>query len=445
MMTKAIRLMMLCVLCFWNPWEAVQAANVTYINISNPLLKKTPIAVTEFKSFNGHAAEVLAGQKAVQILTDALNFTGYLKTMDPMAFLANPARTGIQLGEINFRDWTGIGAELLITGGIAETQGNVRMELRLFDTFNTKLLVGKVYTGSESQIRKMIHLFCSEISYVLTGKYGIFNTEIAFVSTVNGSKEIFTCDFDGQNIRQITSHKSISLSPSWSSDGQWLAYVSYARGKPDIYIRHVKENRGSIVNFKGMNISPSWMPGQQKLAAALSFSGDQEIYLLTLKGEVIKRITDSWGIDVSPKFSPDGRKIAFTSKRAGTPQIFIQDIETGGVQRLTFNGQNNTSPAWSPDGSRIAYVGIRGNEIDIFVMNIDSGTVVQLTANSGDNEDPAWSSDGSMLVFTSTREGGVPGIFVMNASGTDQRRLLKMSGKQTQPNWSVSDSPKEGM
>ena len=432
----------LFIVCFWVP----VCHGVTYINISNPLLKKSPIAVPEFKAFSNSAEEVKDGKTAVQILNEALNFTGYLKTMDPVAFLANPAQSGIQLSEINFRDWTGIGAELLITGGVlVESPGNVKFELRLFDTFNSKLLVGKVYTGPESQIRRMIHMFCSEISFVLTGKYGVFNTEMAFVSTVDGNKEIFTCDFDGQNIKQITSHKNISLSPSWSSDGKWLAYVSYAKGKPDLYIKNLKENRGAIVNLKGMNISPDWMPGQLKLAAALSFSGDQEIYLLTINGEVIKRLTDSLGIDVSPKFSPDGQKIAFTSKRAGTPQIYIQDIGSGSVKRLTFEGLNNTSPAWCPDGRKIAYVGIEKNRINIFVMSIDSGVPVQLTADSGDNEDPVWSPDGSMLAFTSSREGGVPRIYVMNASGTDQRRLLNMSGKQTQPDWSISDSTREGM
>jgi len=427
---------LLIILC--QPFS-LHAQTPNYITI-NPFIKKTPVAVTEFKAFNGHDAEVKAGKTAKQILTRAVDFTGYLKTMNPVAFLSNPADSGIQLGQINFRDWTGIGAELMITGGIEEAQGKVKLKLRLFDTFNTKLLVGKVYTGPQSQIRKMIHLFCSEISYVLTGKWGVFSSKIAFVSTVKGKKEIFSCDFDGQNIKQITFHKSICLSPSWSFDGKWLAYVSYARGGPQIFVKNLKEKRGSIINYKGMNISPDWMPKQLKLAAALSFSGDQEIYLLTIKGEIIKRVTKSWGIDVSPKFSPDGKKIVFTSKRNGTPQIYIKDIESKRVKRLTFKGKNNTSSTWSPDGKKIAYVGIEDNHINIFIINIDSGMPVLLTMNTGDNEDPSWSPDGSMIVFTSTRESRIPRIFVMNASGTDQRRLLKLNGKQTQPDWSMSKS-----
>lgn len=417
---------------------SADAKKYQYININNPFMKKTPVAVTDFKAFTGHATEIRDGRMAKQILTDALNFTGYLKTMNPVAFLSNPAVTGIQLGQINFRDWTGIGAELLITGGIKEQGGQVKLELRLIDTFNKKMLTGTVYTGPQSTIRTMIHKFCSEISLALTGKPGVFNTKIAFISTVNKNKEIFVCDFDGKNIKQVTNYKSITLSPSWSHDGQWLSYVSYKRGRPEIFIKNLDENRGAIVNFKGMNITPVWMPDQLQLAGTLSFSGDQEIYLLTIKGEIIKRVTNSWGIDVSPSFSPDGKKIAFTSKRAGTPQIYIKEINSGKVQRLTFKGLNNTSPAWSPDGKKVAYVGIEDNKINIFVIDIESGMPVQMTMNQGDNEDPSWSPDGSMITFTSTRGGGEPRIFVMNASGTDQRRLLQIRGRQSQPDWSKS-------
>ncbi len=415
----------------------VQAQDYDYINISNPFLNKTPVAVTRFKTFNGHEEEVAQGVKAEQILTAGLDFTGYLKVMDPVAFLADPAESGIQLGQINFRDWTGIGAELLVTGGIEEAEGQVKLELRLMDTFNTKLLVGKIYSGPTAHLRGMVHRFCAEVAKALTGNYGVFGSKIAFVSTVKGNKEIFTCDFDGFNPVQVTRHKSISLSPAWSSDGQWLAYVSYARGKPDIYIKNLKDNIGSIINYKGINISPDWMPGELKLAATLSYQGNQEIYLLTREGEIIKRVTKSWGSNVSPKFSPDGSALAFTSSRTGNPQIYIQAADSQEAQRITFNGKYNTSPAWSPDGKKIAYVGIEQNKINIFVIPVDPfiGTPVQLTVNQGDNEDPCWSPDGSLIVFKSTREGGTAHLFVMTAAGTDQRRLLGMAGAQSEPDW----------
>ena len=419
-------------------FESVLAKTYDHVNINNPFLNKTPIAVTEFKTIKGSAQESADAEFAHSLLQDTLAFTGYLKVLPLNSFLSNPAITGIQLGQIQFKNWTGIGAELLITGGIELNANEVKLKLRLFDTFKSKLLVGRSYTGPRSSVRKMIRYFCSEVSHVLTGNWGVFNSKLTFVSTVGGNKEIFVSDFDGYNPKQITRHKNISLSPAWSHDGQWIAYVSYAKGKPDIYVKNLKGKRGAIVNYKGTNISPTWMPNQLKFAAALSFSGNQEIYMLTRKGEIIKKITRSWGINVSPRFSPDGKKIAFTSNRAGTPQIYVKDLESNEVHRVTYHGKYNTSPSWSPDGESIAYVGIEKNRINIYVIRLDSPSdlPMQLTMDQMDNEDPSWSPDGSLIVFTSNRKGGVSKLFVMTAAGTDQRQLVELNGKQTQPNWS---------
>ena len=442
-MIKLFRTIFCFVTCFTifillsNPFNGF-CSDYTYINISNPLLRKIPIAVPDFKNLSKNVQEIRYGKDALNILIHDLDFTGYLKTMDKKSFLQDPSKTGISGAEINFKDWTSIGAELLVTGGILVSGNIVTLKLRLFDPFKGSLLVGKVYTGHMSDIRKMVHRFSSEISYKLTGKRGVFSSKIAFVSKFKQHKEIFVCDFDGYNPVQVTHLKSITLSPSWSSDGKYLAYTSFARGKPDIYIKNLKEKRGVLVAFKGINITPDWVPGKFAFAACLSFSGDQEIYLLTGKGKIIKRLTENWGIDVSPAFSPDGKKMAFVSKRSGTPQIYIKNLSTGNVTRLTFQGRYNTSPAWSPSGDKIAYVGVVKDEINIYTIGIDGSESVQLTSDTGDNEDPAWSPDGNLIVFTSNREG-VSRIYVMTAVGNDQRRLLKIKGAQSEPDWSLGN------
>ncbi len=411
--------------------------DVTILNINNPSIRKIPMAIPGFKQFLKGETIDQDSLKAQKLLKDALNFTGYLKIIDERAYLANPSETGIARKDIDFLDWTGIGAELLITGGISVEGNKVKLWLRLFDTFDARLLVGKIYTGVRKDLRPMIHRFCGEVSKKLTGKRGVFGSKIAFVSRVNGKKEIFACEFDGYNPRQITFHKSISLSPAWSSDLRWIAYTSYAGGKPDIYIKNLKEKRGAIINKKGMNIAPAWLPGQFVLAASLSFSGDPEIYLLTGRGKIIKRVTDSWGIDVSPKFSPDGRKIVFVSRRRGSPQIFIKNLDTNQIRRLTFEGGYNTSPAWSPNGDRIVYVGIRDGRTDIYTIGVEGDFPMQLTDNAGVNEDPSWSPDGSLIVFSSTRQSGRAKLFVMTATGGEQRKLLRFKGEQTDPDWSM--------
>jgi TolB protein len=69
------------------------------------------------------------------------------------------------------------------------------------------------------------------------------------------------------------------------------------------------------------------------------------------------------------------------------------------------------------------------------MIGLDGNGLIQLTRTAGDNEDPSWSPDGSLITFTSTREGRSR-IFVMTATGGEQRRLLLMEGAQTDSEWS---------
>ncbi len=415
-------------------------AGYDYVDINNPFLRKIPIAIPQFKAISGTAGEFEVSHSASKLLTETLAFTGYFKVLDPAAFLFDPQKDGIVAPNINFKNWTTVGAELLITGGVLRTADLVEMELRLYDTFKGKLIVGKRYRGQVADQRRMIHRFCSEVVYQLTGRHGIFGSKIAFVSSSSGNKEIYTCDFDGFDPKPFTHNKSINLSPAWSSDGRWIAFTSYVKGNPDLYIKNVIEKRGSVVSRPGINISPAWLPGKFELAATLSFNGDQEIYLLTGRGKIIKKLTNMPGIDVSPAWSPDGKQMAFVSKRSGTPQIYIKNIISGEVHRLTYDGRHNTQPAWSPRGDKIAYTALVKGQINIRVIDVDGNGLLQLTDGPGDNESPSWSPDGSLIAFSSTR-GGPSKIYVMTAFGTDQRRLLDLPGQQSEPRWSANILP----
>ncbi len=410
------------------------AGKYDYIDINNPLLKKVPIAIPLFKPVTGNASESETAQTGANMLSDMLAFTGYFKILDRGSFLVDAQKSDVAAPM--FKGWTTVGAELLVTGAVSLNNTQLEMELRLFDTYNERQLIGRKYNGNVKDLRTMIRRFCSEIMELLTGSRGLFESQIAFISSGAAGKEVYICDFDGYGPTQITHNKNINLSPAISYDGKWVAYTSYAKGKPDLFIQNISDNRTSVVDKKGMGISPAWVPGKFELAASLSFSGDPEIYLLTGTGKVINRLTDSPGIDVSPTFSPDGSKMAFVSRRGGTPQIYVQNMNSGYAERLTFQGNNNTQPEWSPKGDKIVYTALaKGNGFNICVIGADGKGELQLTYAQGDNESPSWSPDGSMIAFSSTREG-ISRIYVMTAYGADQRRLMSSPGQQSEPKWS---------
>lgn len=409
------------------------------IDITKPFLRKIPLAIPLFKNATGFGEQKSQSEKAADFLSDTLDFTGYFKILDRGAFLFDPERNDVTLANLNFQNWTVVGAELLITGYYELRNDTVSIELRLFDTFRARRVLGKKYSGSLSNQREIILRFCSDVINYLTGSQGVFGSKIAFVSNGTGNKEIYTCDFDGYDPRRLTNNNTITLFPAWSTDGKWMAFTSYKDGNPDLYIRNLSLGQETKIAKQGINITPAWLPKKLELAATLSFSGDQEIYLLTGSGKIIKRLTDSRGIDVSPSWSPDGNQFAFVSDRSGSAQVYIQDLVSGKVRRLTYEGRKNTQPSWSPRGDKIAYTSEINGGHDIFVIGLDGQDPVQLTYDSRDNEAASWSPDGSLIAFSSSREGPSR-IYVMTAYGTDQRRLLVLAGEQTNPKWSTNYS-----
>ena len=423
-----------------------------YIDIRSPSFRKFPIAISPFRAPISPTEDLKLGERATEILNNDLTISGFFTLIDPRTFAENTVRgrpaevpsgpgpiPGAPGAEsIDFRLWANIGAEALVMGEVTYRDRSLTLEARLYDVVKKELIVGKRYIGEITDLSRMVHRFADEVIFVLTGEQGIFQTQIVYVSTATGNKEVFLMDFDGRNVKQITRHQSICLSPRFSPDGQKIAFTSYKAGNPDLYIKDLRTGEERRVShFPGLNISPAWSPDGQRLALTLSKDGDgnPEIYSMQLNGSQLVRLTNHPAIDVSPTWSPDGKRIAFVSNRGGSPQIYIMDANGQDVQRLTFEGNYNTHPAWSPRGERIALDALLDGNHNICTIQPNGSDLRILTANLNRCETPSWSPDGRHLVFSSTREGG-PHIYLMDAEGTRIKRLTFQKGGDTYPNWS---------
>jgi TolB protein len=363
------------------------------------------------------------------------------KSFYPLQPLKNPA-------DVRFEAWSAPPpkAAMLAFGNLGVSGNGMTVQGWLYDVKNvtSPQVLGKQYTDAATTdaARSTAHKFADEIIFRLGGGIpGIAESQIFFVSTRSGHKEIWEMDYDGANQHQITHLNSISLSPKISPDGSRLAFSSLTKSGWEIMMYSMDLNRVvSFPRYGGTNLSPAWSPDGTKLAFSSSRSGDPEIYIVDQGGGGIKRLTNSKLPDVSPVWNPKtGAQIAWVSGRTELPQIYTMESDGTNIQRMTDQGYA-VSPAWSPNGQFLLFAWIRhygpgepGSQ-DIYIMDTASKQFVQLTHEGGRNDFPSWSPDGRHIVFQSNRSGPDQ-IWTMLADGTNQKPLT-VSGSNTQPNWS---------
>ena len=337
--------------------------------------------------------------------------------------------------------WHQVGAQWLIKKEYSVmSDGKLSFVFRLYDTVGERFLLGKRYTVGRNFLRKVIHRYTDELVLQLTGKRGVAETQIAFLSAENKNKEIFVVDFDGFNSKQITHDQTLNLTPTWSPNGRWLVYTSYAGNNPDLIMIDSlgRKPKRTLLRLSGLNAAPSWSPVDDRLTLVLSKDKNSEIYILGNNGQ-LRRLTRHFNIDTSPSWSPDGKKIVFTSDRSGTgaPQIYIMDASLGdsaGVERISFGSSYNDNPAWSPDGDKIAYTTRVGKRFQIAIYDLKTKKSTIFTNKKGNSEQPTWSPDGRFLAYRHSG-GSKTDIYIQRLGGTKVRKLSFYAGGGTSPNW----------
>lgn len=409
-----------------------------YVDISSPSFRPIPVAVCDFSyRSTGAAKPTDAGTAVSENIKKYLSLTGIFNMLHKKSFLEDTlSGTPVVFEKINFPNWRVIGADYLLQGNIVQHNTDLVADVHFYDVVRATPVLIKKYRAESGDLKRMAQTIASDIMMALINDRGEFNTHIAFVSKNGLQSDIRLVSYDGEETTLLTNHRSILLSPRWSPDGSLLAFTSFKRGRPEVYIRHLKTGEEKrAASFDGLNLCGGFSPDGKTLLLTLSKDSNEEIYALDVSSLQLRRLTNNYSIDVSPSFSPDGRKIVFVSNRSGSPQVYTMDRDGSNVRRITYDGNYNTSPSWSPRGDRIVYEGRINRQYQIFSIDAEGNYPQQLTFDNADNESPSWSPSGRQIVYVSSR-GGKSRIMMINADGSQPRVLYDQNNKLAMPSWS---------
>jgi len=178
-------------------------------------------------------------------------------------------------------------------------------------------------------------------------------TKLAFSSSRTGDPEIYLSNASGGELKRITEAHGPDVSPVWNpKTNAQIAWVSGRTGLPQLYTMEADGTNIQRMTDQGYAVSPSWSPNGQFLAFAWirkygpGEPGSSDIYLMDIASKQWVQLTHDGGRNDFPSWSPDSRHIVFQSNRSGGLQIWTMLADGTNAKQLTTKG-TNSQPNWS--------------------------------------------------------------------------------------------------
>ena len=332
-----------------------------------------------------------------RIIYNDLSHSGYFRGYYRDAVHSHNKVDAARYAEVRNR-----GGEYLLTGLVRRDFGDEegRVFFELHDVLAEKSLGSFSINFTDSLRRTAAHKISNWVFEAIARLPGVFHTKVAYVvREADGDNLLRVADYDGYNAQTVLTSPRPLISPSWSSDGNELLYVSFEQGGAAVYLQSLLSGERRVVaNFPGSNSAPAMSPDNQHIAAVLTENkGLQQIFIINAAGKRNFRETDR--VNTEPAWSPDGRRLVYVSDETGSPQIYEQNIAGGAARRVSFGSRYNVSPSYSSDGGQVLYVrrdAQRRNNIAI--TDLESAETTMLTSIR-EADSPSFSPNDTMILF----------------------------------------------
>ena len=298
------------------------------------------------------------------------------------------------------------------------------------------------------RLRRSLGVLCAAVAALAAGCGGDEEArpDLAFVSTRDGDYAIFEMNADGSAQHRLTAREGnltssparlfFQIDPAWSPDATEIAFASRRTGTFDIYVMQA-DGRGTrhLTSGKDNDSHPTWSANGELIA----FERSGDIWVTDVDGRSAERISDPTAEEGEPAWSPDGAWIAYVRRTPGTVsrELWVMRPDGTGRRALTKMNATVTTPAWSPDSSRIVFASNRDDDVyALFTIGLDGKGLRAVAPTATDNFEPAWSPDGSRIAYY---EDGA--IFAVVLGGGEIDKLTDNANNDSSPAWNPVPPP----
>jgi len=208
----------------------------------------------------------------------------------------------------------------------------------------------EIYVHSIETGRKLVY-YNQKASMNAASDFMTDSRHLLIYCTASGFSQIYETDIDGGGLRRVTHSGSLEVEAKANpKTGNEVVFVSGRGGTPQIYRMNIDgTDVARLSTGEGDAVNPSWSPDGQHIAFSWTRGfepGNFNIFVMDVATRDFVQLTHGAGRNENPSWAPDGVHLVFSSTRERTTQIYTMLADGTGVQQLTTQG-NNEKPVWS--------------------------------------------------------------------------------------------------
>ncbi len=173
---------------------------------------------------------------------------------------------------------------------------------------------------------------------------------------------VFTVPAEHGNIRTLSTDNSgvHELNPTWSPDGQWIAYLSDKSGEYEVYVRPQMGGEEIRITSDGKmyRYGPVWSPDSKKL---LFWDKMHSLWWVSTEEKKAVAVDQGEYGDISDgSWSPDSRWIAYSkTDRRGAGQMYVYSVEKKQATKISDGFYSDSNPIFEPEGKYVFFLSQR--------------------------------------------------------------------------------------